>query len=328
MFNVIFVVIGTLIGAGFASGSEINLFFNRFGITGFFGIFISMFIILFVMYRILSINLNIKANSYNEFVYKKFNNKYIQLFLKIVIDSFALISFYVMIAGFSSFFSQELNVPKIFGSFIICISSFFIFNKSINAIVKVNTILTPLLLILLLFLGFRCINIDSISPSLTVSGDFFTSSILYASYNIIILIPMLISLNKFINNKKSCIIISTISTAIILFLAILISLILFSCNNIGNFNDIELPIVFIASKINVYYKYIYGALILIAIFTSSIASGYSFLDNFATKHFKYVNFLLCISGIFIGNISFSSLINLLYPIFGFLGIFSLSFLVI
>ena len=58
MFNVIFVVIGTLIGAGFASGSEINLFFNRFGITGFFGIFISMFIILFVMYRILSINLN------------------------------------------------------------------------------------------------------------------------------------------------------------------------------------------------------------------------------------------------------------------------------
>ena len=180
MFNVIFVVIGTLIGAGFASGSEINLFFNRFGITGFFGIFISMFIILFVMYRILSINLNIKANSYNEFVYKKFNNKYIQLFLKIVIDSFALISFYVMVAGFSSFFSQELNVPKIFGSFIICISSFFIFNKSINAIVKVNTILTPLLLILLLFLGFRCINIDSISPSLTVSGDFFTSSILYA----------------------------------------------------------------------------------------------------------------------------------------------------
>lgn len=328
MFNVIFVVIGTLIGAGFASGSEINLFFNRFGITGFFGIFISMFIILFVMYRILSINLNIKANSYNEFVYKKFNNKYIQLFLKIVIDSFALISFYVMVAGFSSFFSQELNVPKIFGSFIICISSFFIFNKSINAIVKVNTILTPLLLILLLFLGFRCINIDSISPSLTVSGDFFTSSILYASYNIIILIPMLISLNKFINNKKSCIIISTISAAIILFLAILISLILFSCNNIGNFNDIELPIVFIASKINVYYKYIYGALILIAIFTSSIASGYSFLDNFATKHFKYVNFLLCISGIFIGNISFSSLINLLYPIFGFLGIFSLSFLVI
>ena len=328
MFNVIFVVIGTLIGAGFASGSEINLFFNRFGISGFFGIFISMLIILFAMYRILSINLNIQANSYNEFVYKKFDNKYIKLFLKIVIDSFALISFYVMVAGFSSFFSQELNVPKIFGSFIICISSFFIFNKSINAIVKVNTILTPLLLILLLFLSFKCINVSSISPSLNISEGFFPSSILYASYNIIILIPMLISLNKFINNKKSCIIISTISTAIILFLAILISLILFSCNNVGNFNDIELPIVFIASKINIYYKYIYGILILIAIFTSSIASGYSFLDNFATKHFKYINFLLCISGIFIGNISFSSLINLLYPVFGFLGIFSLSFLVI
>lgn len=269
MFNVVFVIIGTLIGAGFASGSEINLFFNKFGIYGLFGIFISMLIILFVTYRILSLNLNYRANSYNEFVSKKFTNKYIKFFLKSIIDIFSLISFYVMVAGFSSFFSQELNLPKIFGSTIMCILCFLIFNKSISAIIKVNIILTPLLLILLIFLGFKSINPYTLDIFAYNKEGFITSSILYASYNIIILIPMLISLKNLVKNKKYCIIISSISTIIILLLAIIIFFILFSNANLAN---IELPIVFIASKINLYSKYIYGFSILIAIFTSSIAS--------------------------------------------------------
>ena len=86
--------------------------------------------------------------------------------------------------------------------------------------------------------------------------------------------------------------------------------------------------IFIAGKLNHYYKYIYGFVILISIYTSSIASGYSFLDNFNKKYFRILNFLLCFSAVFIGNISFSSLINLLYPIFGFLGFFNLAILLI
>ena len=41
MFKIIFVIIGTIIGAGFASGKEILTFFNVYGYYGLFGLLIS-----------------------------------------------------------------------------------------------------------------------------------------------------------------------------------------------------------------------------------------------------------------------------------------------
>ena len=40
-----FVIIGTIIGAGFASGQEIYIFFNRYGIQGLLGLILSMILI-------------------------------------------------------------------------------------------------------------------------------------------------------------------------------------------------------------------------------------------------------------------------------------------
>ena len=37
IFKCLFIVIGTLIGAGFASGQEILTFFNRYGVNGYYG---------------------------------------------------------------------------------------------------------------------------------------------------------------------------------------------------------------------------------------------------------------------------------------------------
>ena len=51
MFKAIFVIIGTIIGAGFASGKEIFTFFNIYGIWGFLGLIISELIIGFVLYK-------------------------------------------------------------------------------------------------------------------------------------------------------------------------------------------------------------------------------------------------------------------------------------
>ena len=41
IIKVSLVIIGTMIGAGFASGQEIGLFFNRYGIVGLIGIIVS-----------------------------------------------------------------------------------------------------------------------------------------------------------------------------------------------------------------------------------------------------------------------------------------------
>ena len=51
ILKVVFVIIGTLIGAGFASGQEIYTFFFSYGINGILGIVISSLIIGFTIYK-------------------------------------------------------------------------------------------------------------------------------------------------------------------------------------------------------------------------------------------------------------------------------------
>ena len=53
-------------------------------------------------------------------------------------------------------------------------------------------------------------------------NGFLISSLLYASYNSIILIPVLTSLREYVTSKKQVIKISTISSLIIIILALLI----------------------------------------------------------------------------------------------------------
>ena len=67
ILKVVFVIIGTLIGAGFASGQEIYTFFFSHGIEGIYGIFISCILMGVILYKALT-----KIDKYNISTYKDF----------------------------------------------------------------------------------------------------------------------------------------------------------------------------------------------------------------------------------------------------------------
>lgn len=78
------------------------------------------------------------------------------------------------------------------------------------------------------------------------------------------------------------------------------------------------------------YKYIYGIVILFAMFTSAISSGYAFIENTAStkRQYKVICLLICVGSLLVSKIGFSSLVNTLYPIFGYLGLFEIAYLLI
>lgn len=206
ILKITFVIVGTIIGAGFASGQEILTFFNRYGIYGLIGLILSINLIGIIIYKTLKINLENDIDTYQRFIENiipdKFKDNKILIFtINNIINIFLLISFNVMVAGFSTYFFQEFAIPKIVGSLIIAIVSYITFLKSLTGIVRINTILIPILLTLIIFLGIYRINsIQIIETSKT--AKWAISSVVYASYNSISLIPILISLNKNIKTKK------------------------------------------------------------------------------------------------------------------------------
>ena len=327
IFKVIFVIIGTIIGAGFASGQEIYLFFFSHGIKGLIGILISSIIIGIVIYKTLKI-----INKYGIETYKDFleilikKNKKFNKIINLIINIFILITFFIMVAGFGAYFEQELGINSLIGSTILAIITFIVFMTSIKGVVKANGILVPILIGFLVIIGI--INLSDL-PSIeefqnyiinTNETKYYLNAILYSSYNSILLIPVLLTLKNYIKDKKQIAKISIISSIIIFILSIIIFLLLVQVD--VDITKLEMPAVYVVSNTFRSLKYIYGFIILGSIFTTTISLGSSFLQNTTKtkKSYTQVALIMCITSVLISKIGFSNLVNLLYPVFGYLGL--------
>lgn len=339
ILKVVFVIIGTLIGAGFASGQEIYTFFFSYGVEGLIGILISSLILGLVIYKTLQIVQKYKIKTYKEFlevfIKPKNNGNFFNLknIINIIINIFILITFFIMIAGFGAYFEQELEINKLIGSAILAILSYIIFTTSVKGVVKVNEILVPILIVFITIIGL--INLKSIDlfniqnyVIRTNESNSILSGILYASYNSILLIPVLITLKDYLKDKKQIKIISILTTFIILLLAIILFLLLIKVD--VDITKLEMPIVYVVSNMFRGLKTVYGFIILGSILTTSISLGTSFLQNTSKnkKSYTQIPIIMCITSVLVSQIGFSNLINLLYPIFGYLGLIQIGGLIL
>lgn len=328
ILKAVFVIIGALIGAGFASGQEIYIFFYQYGINGIFGIIISSILLGFVTYKVLCICKENEVTNYKSFLeifIKK--EKQLEIF-NMIMNIFILITFYIMIAGFGAYFEQQFGIYSLIGSIILSLICYFVFLKDVSGLIKVSQYIVPLLIGSLLIIGISVIdskNILEISHYVTENTNWkwILDSVLYGSYNTILLIPVLIALRKLVSNKKEQGIISIVTTILVIVLSLIVFFMLTKVD--VDIKNLEMPAVYVASKISVVFKYIYGFIILSSILTTSISLGTSFLENTAhdkKKHKQYAA-LICVSAVLVSNVGFSNLVNLLYPIFGYIGLFQI-----
>lgn len=365
--KIVLVIIATLVGAGFASGKEIYSFFFIYQKFGIIGICISSTIISLTIYKVFKICLNSNVNTYKEFceyigiccgnklLHDKYNKKTkIPEVLNNIVNIFLIITFYIMISGFSSFLQQEFGINKIVGSLIITCLCYLIFLKNINGLIKISNFLIPILIVFFVYISMKnniLLDISKLSYTLSIlsmSATFNTQttpiltafstniipyiaickSILYSCYNCIILIPVLIPLKNFVGNKKSNFLISMFTCLLLIMLSFAIFNLLLQGNN--QIFTLEMPIIEIVKNHGSLYKYSYMIMIGISILTTAISAGCGFLNNCSKneKSFKNNLRLMCFLGIFLSQVSFSLLVNLLYPILGIIGLLEIVLLII
>lgn len=321
--KIVCTIIGTFIGAGFASGKEIYLFFYKYGMAGTLGIIISSVIIGYIIFKVIIISKKNKIENYDEFLDYILKNEYLKICIKKVIDLFLIISFCVMISGFCAFMNQEFNINFIFSYILILSCCNFILKKNVSGIIKINNVVIPIIIFIILFISFKKIDLNlniikNIDNKFNI--NFIFSSILYANYNLLTVIPIIITINKFAKNKKQIKSIGILSAGIICALSLCIYFILAQSNDY--IRSLDMPVVFIVGGYGNIYKYIYCLIIGTAIFTTAISVGYGYLQKFENIPKKYNRkiILLIICAVLSIPIGFSKLVEVLYPIFGFLGL--------
>lgn len=331
IMKIVFVIIGTMIGAGFASGQEMYLFFFSYGLNGIIGILISCSLMGVVIYKTLQILNKYEIKNYKEFLDILIENKsnkmpfILKNIINLIINTFILITFFIMIAGFGAYFEQEFGINSIIGSSALGILCFIIFLTSVKGVVKANELLVPVLIIFLIIIGIvnlKAINLLELENYVirTNSSNYILSAILYSSYNSILLIPVLLTLKKYVKDEKQIAWVSIISSLIMILLSIIVYLILVRVD--VDITKLEMPAVYVVSNIFALLKYVYGFIILGSIFTTAISLGTSFLQNVTRnkKSYTQVGIIMCITAVLISKIGFSNLVSLLYPIFGYLGL--------
>lgn len=333
--NVLSVIIGTMIGAGFASGKEIYLFFGCYGKQGLYGILLSCFLTSLFIYKMFLLLSKHEITSYYDFLQlllgKFSHSTFLIQVVQAIINLFLLISFFIMVAGFGAYFSQEFSFAPIFGCLILALLCFFTFRKTISGILKANTLLIPLLILFICFLGIKNIpflqNYNGIAMMNCSSGNWIIDAILYSSYNSILLFPILITLRNYIKEKKACLFLAIDTFTIFSLLSLCIFTLLFRLQT--PIDNLEIPMLFVANSFGLIYQYGYGLIILVSIFTSAISAGYSFLQNFKNpKAYCFMTFAICLVSIFVSPFGFSSLVSVLYPLFGYLGLLQISLLLL
>lgn len=215
MLKVICTLIGTFIGAGFASGKEIYLFFFKYQVYGILGIIVSAIFIGYIIYKVLNISKRNDICNYNEFLNYLIKNKLIKIILINIIDVFLIISFCIMVSGFSAFIYQEFNINIIIGFIFMLICSYCAFKRKATGIIKINNILIPIIIFIIFFIVIKKVNLYELNFINGLNGErfninnckienfkFLIFSILYANYNLLTIIPIVVTMSNVTKNKK------------------------------------------------------------------------------------------------------------------------------
>ena len=321
------IIIGAIIGAGFASGKEIYLFFYRYGTHGLTGIYICSILMGYLFYKTLLIIINYNVKNYNDFLNVIFKNKFLKETNKILINIFLLISFFVMIAGFGAFLKQNFNINYTIGISIITSICFTVFLNDLKGLSKINSILVPILIFFIIIIGLTSLkNIKSvlhIRNNVTVINpynNFFIQSIIYCSYNFILLIPIIVNFNDKLN-KKNIVRISVITALIFLVLLLSVYFLLDLKDDI-EISKLEMPAIYIVGTMGGLLKKIYGIIILFSIITTAVSEGMGFLKvlNINKNDYWKVSLTMCISGMMVSYLGFGTLVKILYPAIGIIGL--------
>lgn len=321
VISITLVIIGALIGAGFASGQEIFSFFYIYGKNGIYGILIMSILIGIFIYKSLKIIYQKQVYNYNDFLNLFIKNTKIRNVILWIVNVLLLVSFYIMVAGFGAYFEQEIGINRIIGSIVLNLLCVIVFFSNIKGVLKASNLIVPFLIFFIFFIGIKNIVQIRTIDFHQMKNNWILSMIIYNSYNFILIMPVLISLKKQITKEKNIKKVSILVTIIILILSISIFFLLLNAN-IKEIENQEMPIVYIISNYFNKYKKIYAFIVLASIFTTAISVGIGFLQNISKNSNSYPQFVLfmCITSLLMSNIGFSKLLNFIYPVFGYIGI--------
>ncbi|GAA0439921.1 membrane protein [Virgibacillus salarius] len=316
-----FLIIGTTIGAGYASGRELWQFFGHES-----GLAICLFGLLFSICCIVIMTISFERQSTHYLpVLREIVGEKLTVIYDVMIFIYLFTTTVIMIAG-SGATSQAFNFSYWWGISIIIIALIILFMKGINGLLSMNQFILPLLLTGLLFVLLWF----TIDQQLDLFSHWdeqrnWTAAFPFTALNILPLIAVLGAIGNKVKSKQE-IWIASVGSGLIL------GVISFIYNNslIQIADELllyEIPLFAILKHYPFEMLILMSILLWFAIFTTA-ASGILGIVTRIKEYIKKPLWLIVsvtlVTMIPLTALGFSTLINYLYPIYGILNLYVLT----
>lgn len=205
IFQVAFTYIGTVVGAGFATGQEILQFFTRYGWMATLTVAASTVLFIWLGIKLMLLASEVGADSYEDLNKVLFGQKigeWISLFTLIILFGTTT----VMLAGAGTLFHEHLHFSYQSGLAVTLILTYFLLNKGMGAIFAVNSIVVPIMLAFTAAIVWSSSSLPNAVNWVRLASDeplhrIWFSPVLYAAFNLAMAQAVLVPIGSAIKDR-------------------------------------------------------------------------------------------------------------------------------
>ncbi|MBQ4133515.1 MAG: hypothetical protein IJD04_07280 [Desulfovibrionaceae bacterium] len=335
-----------LIGSGFATGQEVMQYFVSYGYWGVAGALTVLILFLYVGREFMEVGYNEKFGNGND-IYIYYGGKYIGGFYDYFSIIFLFMSYFIMVSGAGSTLEQYYGLEKNIGctamALVVALTVVLGLSRIVQIIGKIGPAKAGLFIIIglygIIFFFDEIPGANAAVPALVESGrllqaspHWFFAALSYVGFCMLWLGAFLASLGKISNSAKEAKLGATYG-AILFCVALLIVMFgLMAVLVVWDVAGTQVPSLLLAEAMSPHMATVFSIIIVLGVYSAAVPLLWTVVQRLAkqgTKKYMGLTFGLAALGAVIAIlIPFAKLVNFVYVLNGYVGIFLLILMIV
>jgi len=325
MFQIASAYIGTVVGAGFASGQEVLRFFNAYGLFGLWGMLIASLLFFFIGYSILMLGRNLNARSHMDIV-RHTNGDLLGTLIDIVISVFMFGGLAAMLAGAGAIFHEQFGISPIWGVAVMAAAALITVATGTHSVVSAMSHIVPFLIFSVLYISIVSLMRNPITEAEIDTAAWFggatphwlLSAVNYASYNIVVSIGVLAAMGAGASSKRQI-----LGGALLGALGLafgMTAIYLCVMTNIVHAYTMEVPMIAAASDISPFVRLLFALVLFGAVYTTAVGNLFGLVQRVSYRLPRWLFAAAAtVLAFAVAQLGFSNMVKYLYPAVGYGG---------
>ena len=316
---------GCFLGAGYVSGQELWQFFGSFGIKGAAGLLLAVALLLFAGVVMILLGRITGLKEIDKLVVRR-DVPVLRGAVMLLELLFLFGVGTIMSAGIGALLNQLFGLAPFIGSAVFIALVALVSLAGFSGMVSAFSATVPILSVVTLVFGIVsvCENgavlPEAAGGSNPLMSSWAVAAVSFACYNVFGSIAMIAPLGPYVKSKKAAVGGIAVGACVLLLIA---GSVLVSVSAAPEAASAELPMLALAQSRGTVWGYVYGVLLLLAMFGTALSSLVAFVSMLSAKSERISRrrkpfTALCAVCMFLGSLfGFGDLIGVVYPIFGY-----------